>query len=122
MNINNNKNMIDWKQYKSIVGLLQHHAQEQPENIAYTYLVNGEAENGKVEITFTELNDRAQTLASHLVKNNLENKNILLPFSLFYTHSKLKTGRTFCDSWHSICTISKNLSAFWKEKTSYVYH
>ncbi|MCU7881023.1 MAG: AMP-binding protein [Candidatus Thiodiazotropha sp. (ex Lucinoma aequizonata)] len=69
---------IDWRQYGSVVGLLQHRAQKQPNYIAYTYLVNGEVNAGRNDINYAELDLRAKALASRLMAQHLQNTNVLL--------------------------------------------
>jgi len=55
---------FDFLKATTLIELLQHRAIQQPNQIAYTFLVDGESET--VTLTYQQLNQKAQTIASKL--------------------------------------------------------
>ncbi|WP_254174884.1 fatty acyl-AMP ligase [Planktothrix pseudagardhii] len=55
---------FDFLKATTLIELLQHRAFQQPNQIAYTFLVDGESET--VTLTYQQLNQKAQTIASKL--------------------------------------------------------
>lgn len=64
------------QEVSTLVDLLRHRAKNQPDQIAYTFLQDGETELGS--LTYQELNQQAQAIATHLQKLDIAGSRALL--------------------------------------------
>jgi acyl transferase domain-containing protein/acyl-CoA synthetase (AMP-forming)/AMP-acid ligase II/acyl carrier protein len=68
--------MITNMQFSTLVELLSYRAQNQPDQIAYTFLVDGETES--VSLTYQELDQKARAIASQLLQQGVPGSRALL--------------------------------------------
>lgn len=64
--------------YSTLVELLRYRFQQQPSQIAYTFLKDGETES--VSLTYQELDERARAIAAQLQYLNMDNSRALLVY------------------------------------------
>lgn len=65
-------------EFETLAQMLQHRAQEKPEERAYTYLIDGEQEEASV--TYGALDQQAKAIAAHLQARGLSGQRVMLLF------------------------------------------
>ena len=65
-------------QYPTIIDLLRQRAQEQPQQTAYAFLKDGETQ--VVSVTYRELDQQAQTIATWLQAHTIQGDRVLLVY------------------------------------------
>ncbi|MCI0394193.1 MAG: AMP-binding protein, partial [Chloroflexi bacterium] len=71
-----NPRVVDSFQPETLVELLRWRAQRQPDNLAYTFLVDGETE--EISLTYAELDQRARSIAAWLQRKSAVGERVLL--------------------------------------------